>query len=168
MFFRANARTGRLIGVVLAASLFCTLIGCQKTPPPTGEVSGKLTYKGEPVPMGRINFVTEDGRAASGEIKNGTYKVPAAPIGLVKIEIVGTGGAGNPNNPRSVEVPKGHGGEAQLEVARRMGANPPASVPTYQPPKGMTIPQKYGNTNTSGLTYEVVVGPQNHDIELKP
>ncbi len=38
-------------------------------------VSGTVTYKGQPLPKGSINFTSEkaDGRGATGEIKNGSY-----------------------------------------------------------------------------------------------
>jgi len=40
-------------------------------------VSGKVTYKGAPVAKGIINFIPakNDGRAASGTIENGNYKL---------------------------------------------------------------------------------------------
>ena len=40
-------------------------------------VSGKVTYKGEPVEKGRISFapVGPDGRAAGGQIENGRYSL---------------------------------------------------------------------------------------------
>ena len=46
-------------------------------------VKGKVTYKGEPVPYGTVNFVptkppTPEGRAATGEIKDGYYSLTTA------------------------------------------------------------------------------------------
>ena len=47
------------------------------------KVTGKVTYKGEPVPHGTVNFMPikpppPEGRAASGEIKDGYYSLSTA------------------------------------------------------------------------------------------
>lgn len=63
---------------------------------PTAEVSGKVTYKGKPLPMGSVTFIPDTpGKAASGEIQeDGTYvlttysKGDGAIIGNHKIMII--------------------------------------------------------------------------------
>jgi hypothetical protein len=60
----------------LSASLFCFVLGCGGDK--GYRVSGKVTFKGQPVPAGRIHFVPDSkkgNKGASGyaEIKNGAY-----------------------------------------------------------------------------------------------
>jgi hypothetical protein len=54
------------------------------------DVTGSVTYKGKPLPRGKINFFGgKDGKQqGSGEIRDGEYKVTQAPTGDVKITIV--------------------------------------------------------------------------------
>src|SRR5437763_123836 len=55
---------------------------------PTGEVSGKVTYKGEPISLGKITFISTGGTGdfGTGIINDGSYTLKA-PVGLCKIEI---------------------------------------------------------------------------------
>src|SRR5262249_54299640 len=64
--------------------------GCAPGPRtfPTGEVSGKVTYKGEPISLGKITFITTGvtGDFGSGTINDGVYTLDA-PVGRCKVEI---------------------------------------------------------------------------------
>src|SRR5437868_13298636 len=55
---------------------------------PTGEVSGTVKYKGEPISLGKVTFISTGvtGHFGSGAINDGVYTVKA-PLGLCKIEI---------------------------------------------------------------------------------
>jgi hypothetical protein len=107
--------------------------------------------------MGRITFLSEDGRNGTCPINNGEYSV-AAPVGMSQIEI--TGGSPDPH-PAKRRMPPG-----QMKLAQESGAvftEPPAS--DY---KGKTfkIPGKYGHSKTSGLTFEVQKGEQTKNFDL--
>jgi hypothetical protein len=134
---------GLLVLAVAAAGC-----GGQRANYQTAEVSGQVKYKGKPLPGGRVNFVADKGGvAASATIdENGNYKI-SAPIGDVRISV----------DNRMLEK-KGSSGP----VLRR----PDSEEPTV--PKGtyVPIPEKYGTTDFSGLTYKVVPGTQTHDIDL--
>lgn len=69
----------RLGNYLAAAILVCMLAGCGSGPkgPALFAVKGAVTFDGTPVETGRIEFrkTDGDGRAYSGEIKNGTYNL---------------------------------------------------------------------------------------------
>src|SRR5947209_4541327 len=69
----------------VAALSFLLLAGCGGK----GDVSGRITYKGEPIPWGRVTFVCEGGDkpALSSRIRNGSYTVAGCPVGAVKISV---------------------------------------------------------------------------------
>ena len=79
-------RTGRLALAGLAAVL--ALTGCGGTP--TYKVSGQVTWKGQPVGDGQINFLPEDGNVhpATAKIVNGRYEAQV-PAGRMKVEVHG-------------------------------------------------------------------------------
>jgi hypothetical protein len=125
---------------VLLVALAAT--GCSEKGGSTGTVSGTVTYNGQPVPVGTISFLAEDGRSMTGELKSdGTYKVDKVPTGKNKVAV-------------------------QTPAAR--GANAPADIMgnTTQV-KPVPIPEKYGDNSKSGLSLEVKKGTQTFDITLQ-
>ena len=72
---------GRLAAKALMAGLLVVTVGCSEDDGVGVRypVSGTITYKGEPVPRGTVNFLPEAGteiRPASGEIQpDGSYKL---------------------------------------------------------------------------------------------
>jgi hypothetical protein len=62
--------------VCLVALLATT--GCGKK---TGEVTGTVTFKGKPLPAGKIVFTGAKNRTGSGDIVDGKFTVAAAPVG---------------------------------------------------------------------------------------
>src|SRR5437868_3529045 len=77
---------GRLAAALLAGLGLITILGCgddtglgQRYP-----VSGTVTFKGQPLEKGRIDFIPVDsanGRPASGEIVGGSYSLTTAVSG---------------------------------------------------------------------------------------
>lgn len=140
------SRFGFAVG--LLASLF--LLGCGQSGPPRATVTGQVKYKGEPLPMGSITFVGENNVVASAPIQNGSYTMPNAPVGKVKIAI--TTPTITPQDQKQFKQ--------VIEGKTTGGATPP--------PKMVPVPEKYTNPETSTLTYTVTTDPkQSHDIELK-
>src|SRR5262249_13713184 len=109
--------------------------GCGK---PTGTVSGKVSYRGRPLPAGTVMFLAEDDGVASGPIQaDGTFKIGNVPVGTNKVTVA-----------TERPVPP---------VPRPKDMHPPPDVPPpEQPPvpagKYVPIPDKYRNPNESGLT----------------
>src|SRR5262249_37061577 len=145
--------TGTLIMIVLSVPCLCVSLGCSGNP--TAEVSGRVTLEGKPVPDGSITMVTEkEGRLQVASIKNGAYLMPRAPLGKVGATIIG-----RPIPPEQRPTPEGKAGylKRKREEAEKIKRGEP--VPEEKPPVDpFTLPGKYSNAATSGLTFEVAPG----------
>jgi len=122
---------------VLVLLLLLVLAGCSSSKSGTREVSGKVTYKGEPLPGGTITFQSandKDKVGRTGINEDGSYKLGNAPEGDVKIFFIG------PSRPSDTTK----------------GKAPP-----------VTLEAKYLKPETSGVSYTVKEGTQTYDIDLK-
>jgi hypothetical protein len=115
---------------------------------PVGELSGSVTYNGRKLTYGTVLFFgvdrgKNDCALARGLIVDGKYKVNHVPVGPVKIVVL--------SHPK---VPVGI-------------SNPPGNKKPHSPRQdNVPIPDKYGHTATTDLTYSVKKGSQTHDIDL--
>lgn len=135
----------RLLILAFAAAL----AGCTRYEyrlPETGAtLEGTITYNGETITMAQLTVLSESGQAL-GIIEAGRYKVERVPLGDVKIGI-------------NTEAERGNAiGQA---MARAKGVNP---GPT---PKFISLPAKYWDPDTSGVTTTVKKGKNTFDIVLK-
>jgi hypothetical protein len=136
----------RLMMLTLAVC-FVTLTGCGQK---TTEVKGKVTYKNEPLQVGTVIFVGEDGRQELASLsREGTFTIPRSPRGKVRVAVQ-TPAAGMPG----VAPPKT--GSDKRETS--LPSNYVHPVP---------IPARYGDVKTSGLEYEIT-GPKTLEIALTP
>jgi hypothetical protein len=142
----------RLHGCFLTIGLLALMAGCASSRTPQhAEVSGKVLFQGQPLPGGKITFVSVNGGYSSvGTIdENGAYQIKA-PVGEVEIGVT-----------NRILRPRGGatGGIPRLAKAQA-GEN--------QPVKGrwVQIPRQYEDPHKSGLKYTVTRGPQTHDVEL--
>ena len=141
----------------LLTVLCLTATGCGSY----GSVSGKVSYKGEPVGGGSVLFYSEGQATVRSDIgPDGAYKVEKVPPGLVKIAVE-TKSAQPTARPPGMPTPPP---EAMAKDA--------SSSPLYNPknqPKGkyVAIPEDYSDFSKSGLSLTVTGGAQPHDIELK-
>jgi len=143
--------------------LLVLAVGCggRRTSVDYAEVSGTVKYKGKPVTGGRVTFITtQGGFTGSGDLDEKGHYTAKAPVGEVQISV----------DNRML------GGAAAVQ-GRRGGAGGPAKKPMLKRPddtegahamKGtyMSIPEKYTDPTTSGLTYTVKSEAQTHDIDL--
>ncbi len=135
----------------LALGLLVLSAGCKTSArsAKSTEVTGKVTFNGNPLPGGRIVFQTVSGGFAStGDIdESGNYTINA-PVGEVQISI------DNTMLTQRMETPH----------PKRPGAE------DAKPLKGkfVRLPARYRDITRSGLKYTVKPGPapQTHDIEL--
>lgn len=109
---------------------------------PTGQVSGKVTYKGQPVTEGQIIFQTIHGGAVGQLGEGGAYSLsfkgqPAIPVGQHKV---------------SIKPPKG---------PPVVGEDAPVTV------KHPMIPDQYQLTSTSDLTASVKEGENTLDFDME-
>ena len=120
------------------------MLGCDSGPA-TGDVKGKVMFKGQPVAEGLVTFLNpKEGGAAEAPInKDGTYAVPN---GVVVGEYV-------------VEIKP-----LVVIVDTDPGKSPPAPMEKPAP----NIPQKYRMQGTTPLKAKVERGPNVFDFDMKP
>jgi hypothetical protein len=123
-----------LLGLALLAA------GCA---PGTGDVSGKVTYKGQPLAGATITFYDASNNSPSCPIDDeGNYKVQKLAVGKARVVILTP-------LPIVFKGVQGTGGE-------KLGGD-------KKTPK---IPAKYSDPEKSGLTYEVKGGSQTKDFAI--
>ncbi len=129
---------------VLAAMLLVTAVGC-KSGPATGQVQGKVTFKGKPVAAGDIMFYnTKTGAAGAARIQaGGTYAVSQAlPVGDYIVYI----------------TPLTH------IVDTDPGKTPPSDVEKPAP----DIPMKYRSQASTPLKTTIKEGRNEADFDMVP
>jgi len=124
-------------------SLLCLVLasGCSGSGSQHAVVSGKVTLSGAPVAAGTVLLMTDDGKAASAELKaDGTYLLQAQP-GRFKVAVTPP----PPPDPLAAS-----------------GSTPAAAASANAAP----IPKRYHDFGSSGLTVEVKKGNNTFDIPL--
>ncbi len=143
-------RTLCLLIVLLIGML---AVGCGSDTSKPAAVSGRVTYKGKPVPKANVSFTPVEGtsRAASGlSDSNGYFTLgtfstnDGALIGKYRVSIIARG---PDRQPKAGESMSGMPGEMM--------------------PGDPVIPTKYFAPDSSGLTFEVKRGSNRADFELK-
>jgi hypothetical protein len=119
----------------------------------TGDITGKVTYDGKPLPAGRVMFFWRGGENAYSSVikEDGSYSLFKVPVGPVQVTV-----------ETFPPVPVG--------ILGGMGGAKPDAAPTMPPGSAryVKIPAKYRDKIKSLLTYEVKKGAQTYDIDLKP
>jgi hypothetical protein len=139
----------------LALGILVLAVGCgPRKSVEHSEVQGIVKYKGNPLPGGRIEFVSAQGGFAVTETidEEGKYKIKA-PVGEVKIGIDNTALRAQRGQP---------GSKPRLQRPGSEEAHPMKG--TY-----VDIPSKYRTPDQSGLTFTVdkAQAPQTHNIDLE-
>jgi hypothetical protein len=120
-----------------------------------GDITGKVTLDGKPIPWGRVTFVSQTGnrKSVSGRIKNGVYEVKGCPRGLAKI---------------SVESFPATKAETKLPTKELLKGFAPPKNPDEPPPdvigQYMPLPPRYGAAHNSRLQFNVGFGSNTYDI----
>ena len=148
-FQRSASKIWQPVAVALGVSAAMVVLGCGDD---SGlgtryKITGKVTYKGEPVPQGTVNFIPvkpppPEGRAATGEIKNGSYTLSTAGggdgalageynVAIVAVDIDMSSAVSK--GP----LPKIHEGDEAYQKAVKAAKK--------------LVPDKYGVSETSGL-----------------
>lgn len=164
--------TTKLRLFLLASVLLVFVAACSSSSAPS-KVSGKITYKGDPVTGGTIYFhaFLADGSGNTGAsfhyvIKpDGTYigtEMPAEKM-LVSIETESL----NPNRPAvKGTVAKAEGAQQQqlMDMMKKVNNVPDSSAQAWG--TYVKIPSKYLDPKTSGLEVTLTKGSNNYDINL--
>jgi hypothetical protein len=127
------------------------------------KVTGKVTYKGEPVPHGTVNLIPTkppppEGRPATGTIKDGFYTLAtvgnedgALPgeynVAIVAVDVDMASAVSKDSRP------KVHPGDKAYQQAQKNAKK--------------LIPDKYTVSETSGLHATVTSGTNNINFDLK-
>jgi hypothetical protein len=128
----------------LAASLCFVIAACGAAGPEMGAVSGRVTYKGNPVSKGNVAFIPTDVARppSSGTINaDGTYSLATADgrsgaqLGEYKVAVTGTD-------------------------------DPNQDIPGMPLSTKSQIPKKYADADKSDLKATVKSGSNTHNIEL--
>ncbi len=137
--------------IVLSLMLLVLPLGSGCGGQAKGTVSGKVTLQGKPLTSGFVTFLVDKGPPLHADIQSdGSYRMENVPVGPVKIGVQPKASqeamraVGMPRNPKDSE-------KVKAAVAEREAQ----------------IPSKYADPNQAGLTYTVMPGPQQHDIDLK-
>lgn len=130
------------IGVWLLAAA-----GCGPSGPAVGEVTGKVTYKGKPVPGGVITYNWRGGENAfpGALAEDGSYTIPKVFVGECIITVA--------------TVPPGG-----LNFLRKNSKK--TTAPLIGEGKYVKIPDKYQDKLKSGIKKDVVKGKNTIDIDL--
>lgn len=126
------------LGALMLA--LCAVIGCGPGGPPSGKLSGNVTFNGEPLNTGTIVFMPQSGDTpyAQAEIaEDGSYKATTKEFGD--------------------RVPIGSY-RVMINAVKDMGQEAPV-VPL--------IPFKYSSDQQSGLTAQVAEGENKVDFDLE-
>jgi hypothetical protein len=135
---------------ILLVLLLVALAGCSR---PKATVTGKVTYKGDPVPAGTVSFFGSRDQVASAALRpDGSYEAAGVPVGEVKVTV--TTPLPGPSQEQLAKNP--------MVQERRQGGN--MVLPSE---KTVAVPTKYSLPGTSGLSLTVVEGSQPFDIPLK-
>ncbi len=136
-----NRKLSLAVTLAMTSLVVC---GCQ---PDIATVSGTVTYRDEPIPVGNVTFFAADNRVVFIPInEDGTYFLDRVPVGEVQITV----------ETPSVQLP----GPGEPPI--------PASLmtPAYKYPN-VRIPAHYKDRRTSGLRLDVRPGEQTFDIRLE-
>jgi hypothetical protein len=137
--------------ILLPAALLAALTGCGGS----AKLTGKVTYKGQPVLSGTVTVLNEDGTAASGVIQpDGTYAVEGVKRGRVKIGVVSP----DPARARSI-----------LKKAENKDAKDKDHHGHTIPGTGgwFPLPPELGDPEKSGIELVVSSSRMQYDIEPK-
>ena len=141
-----KALSSGVAGSVLIAIVIQGLLGCGGSDVKIGAVSGKVTYRGQPVSEGVVSFI--DAQAGTGAeatlSSDGTFSVETPEGGLP----VGTYGV-------SVSPPV------------YLDSSDPRTPPVQVQKKVKDIPEKYRSHYSSGLSATVNEGPNEVSLEMK-
>jgi hypothetical protein len=148
--------------VIFVLALAPLLVGCSSK----GTLSGKVFYKGNPLPGGTVTFEQQFGAFNSAIKDDGSYQVTGLEPGPATITVSSPDPPASPppgksSMEASVEKAKSRKVEIPPEVAKHLG-DPDAARRRY-----MSIPSKYKDPKQSGLTYTVKGGSQSYDIQLE-
>jgi len=149
----------RIFSGALAAGMAAALVGCNDgpAPPAMAPAGGIVKYKGSPLAGATVMFIPEGGALAggttdvSGKFKLMTGTLDGVAVGNCKVTVTavepGSGGAisGGSSAPSKDDMQEKMMQATKSFIEKKSASSGPKSL----------IPEKYGNADTSGLSYTV-------------
>jgi hypothetical protein len=144
----------------------------------SGDVKGKVTYKGKELKGGGVSFVsTSGGPSQAGVIgEDGTYSIPNLQTGTYKVCVdtrnLRPPAKSRPMGPRPV-AKKESAGSTPAETSGAPEGYTPSTMSmadaaiAANAKRYTEIPEKYAEPEQTDITYTVKGGDQTFDIELK-
>lgn len=149
----------QIFRVCVGLLLLAVLVGCMSKRTRSGAVSGKITYKGQPVNDAALLLYPSGSGPEENPITisvdgEGGFRITDVPPGEYKIVVEGSEGVDNEAAMLKFLPP-----EKQAEMKAKM--QPQAS------PKTIPFPKKYKNLNTTDLKCTITDKDQPMDLVLK-
>ena len=158
---RFHGLSRALLGGLLLTVLVAGLAGCGGKK--KAKISGKVTYKGNPVTGGTLTLYPPDEKQAPLPIQiqaDGTFVTTDVTPGTYQVGI-STESAKRAAGPDMSKFKPPPGVKVSAEEMKRYGSSSGGGV------KYMAIPPKYAKPETSGLTWEIKGGSQDKPFPLE-
>jgi hypothetical protein len=161
-------------GSVVACLLIVPLEGCDKaaTVAPTAKLSGKVVFKGQPLPGGNITFRPKGGGGpiSTGIAPDGTYQVPLPFTGEATVTVMTT----KPGTDTAKGAEKADKSilDKQLQQTKEKTMSPEEKERWQKMYGGqaagkyVALPGKYRDHKTTPLTVTIKGGDQVEDFNL--
>jgi len=152
-------RVPYIICLVFVVGVLC---GCGGSSVAPSRISGRVTYKGAPVPAGGIAFHSEDkGVYPCALSPDGSYSITDVPVGKMVVTI-------DTEFLNPAKKVKDYGGKGAAGYAERLAAEKAAGIQAGEKSSGtyMKIPEKYSTPKTSPLIVTIESGKQTREFEL--
>jgi hypothetical protein len=166
--------------IALLPLVFLLAYGCSGAKQGPAGVSGKITYKGQPVTGGTIYFFPEGSGSSysNGINEDGTYLVTDVPSGDCSVSIEALPDPGKDKGPvyggergeqaaKAAEEAKAkHKDKSGMGAGQGMGSPIPGGGPSSPQGKYMKLPEKYADPKTSGLKANIKKGSNTQNFDL--
>jgi hypothetical protein len=146
----------QIVRVSVGLCLLAVLVGCAPGRKKSGEVSGKVTYKSNPVNDAALLLHPSGGAGAPLTVPvdaEGNFRILDMPKGTYKVVVEGTAGNAAPFDLKS--VPPAKQAEMKAKMDKMKG---PTTIP---------FPNKYKDVKTTDLSITITDQPQTVNLELK-
>jgi hypothetical protein len=155
------------IGLRIRCSLMLvllTLAGCGSG---TGEVTGRVTFRGKPVVSGSVVMMGADNKLVSCPLDaEGCYAMNGVPLGTVQVAVVSPNPVPRRRFPRNL-LKRREKEIKLLEEKKNAKDSPAPAAPKVDSSKWFPLPKQYELADTSGITTTIHGGDNTFDIELK-
>jgi hypothetical protein len=158
-----RVRAARLGAFACLFTGLAALTGCR---PGIADISGTVSYKGQPLKFGSVQFESTGGIQVGTIGPDGSYTVKGVASGPVRILVSAV-------DPKFAEKAREYSAKSQAGMANlksrgaAAGAAAAAAPPTPPDPAQYTaIPLHYSSFDTSKLSVDVKRGSMKHDLTL--